>query len=94
MDKRKQNGAKPGEKRGQGRKSKVDELKLIDRLEAVMTSDEVLKRLVKHIKEGDIRAIFKYLEYRFGKPRETIEMKTEVTEVRQVFKIGDQIIEL
>jgi hypothetical protein len=33
------------------------------------------------------------LAYLFGKPQQQIDITAEVTEIKQIFKIGDQIIE-
>jgi len=68
-DGRKYNGCKPGENRGQGRKSKEKEIKLIERLDKHIDSSKPFKTLDKLIDQGNIRAIELYLSYRYGKPR-------------------------
>jgi hypothetical protein len=62
-----------GAREGAGRKSKDEELKIIERLDNIIDSDEVIESLKALIKEGNFNAIKLYLEYRYGKPKETIE---------------------
>jgi len=76
MDKRKNNGAKKGENRGQGRKSKADEQRLIEQLDNVIDSKEVIEELKKLVKKGDFRAIQLYFQYRWGKPKESVDVTT------------------
>jgi len=62
-----------GAREGAGRKSKDEELKIIERLDNIIESDDVIKSLKVLIKDGNFNAIKLYLEYRYGKPKETIE---------------------
>lgn len=62
-----------GAREGAGRKSKADELKLIERLDNVISSDDALDALKDLIKDRNFNAIKLYFEYRFGKPKEVIE---------------------
>ena len=68
MDKRKNNG---GVREGAGRPKKVDELKLIEKLDNLIDNDEVIKTLGEQIFKGDSRAMSLYFGYRYGKPKET-----------------------
>lgn len=74
MDNRTNNG---GARERAGRPSKADEDKLIERLDAIMNQDEVLQKLKELIKKGDLRAIKLYFEYRYGKPKESVNLTSE-----------------
>jgi DUF2075 family protein len=71
MDKRKNNG---GAREGAGRPKKADELKLIEKLDNLIDNDEVIKTLVKQILKGDSRAMSLYFGYRYGKPKESVDI--------------------
>jgi hypothetical protein len=70
MDKRINNG---GARPGAGRKPREDELKIIERLDNIIDSDDAINSLKYLINDGNFNAIKLYFEYRFGKPKETIE---------------------
>lgn len=70
MEKEKKHG---GARVGAGRPPKEDELKLIERLDNIIDSDDALYSLKELIKEKNFNAIKLYFEYRFGKPKEVIE---------------------
>tara|TARA_R110000764_G_scaffold101840_2_gene187176 strand:- start:1164 stop:1451 length:288 start_codon:yes stop_codon:yes gene_type:complete len=61
-----------------GRKPKIDELKLIEKLDNVIESDDVLKKLKDLIQDNNYNAIKLYFEYRFGKPVDKIDVNTNV----------------
>lgn len=69
-------GNRGGKRKGAGRKSKADEQKLIERLDNIIDSDEVIKKMYDMIKQGNYQAVKLYLEYRFGKPKESIDVTT------------------
>jgi len=62
-----------GARQGAGRKPKEEELKIIERLDSIIESDDALNSLKELIKDKNFNAIKLYFEYRFGKPKETIE---------------------
>lgn len=68
-DGRKNNGAKKGENRGQGRKPKSDEIKLIERLSPM--ADVAFQKLKEGVESGDFKFIQLYLNYYAGKPKES-----------------------
>ena len=68
MDKRKNNG---GKREGAGRKSKSEEMHLIERLNKHIDSDDAIKKLKAMIHEGDFKALQLYMNYMYGKPKET-----------------------
>ena len=73
MDNRKNNG---GARQGPGRKPKAQEQKLIERLDAIIDKDEALGVLGQLVAKGDIRAVQLYLSYRYGKPKESIDLNS------------------
>jgi hypothetical protein len=58
-----------GARKGGGRPPKADEIKLIERLTPM--DDDAFKALSKGVKDGDLRFVKLYMEYRWGKPKET-----------------------
>ena len=62
-----------GARKGAGRKPKADEQKLIERLDNIIDKDLALNKLKDLILDDNFNAIKLYLEYRFGKPKETID---------------------
>ena len=65
-----------GSRLGAGRKPKADEYKLVERLDNIIDSDIALKKLGELIAKGDIRAIQIYFNYRYGKPKEKIDISS------------------
>jgi DUF2075 family protein len=59
-----------------GRPKKADESKLIEKLDNLIDSDEVIQMLGKKIKEGDQRAMTLYFNYRYGKPKESVDINS------------------
>ena len=72
MDGRKNNSGTVGNKGG--RPKKADELKLIEKLDNLIDNDEVIKTLGKQIFKGDSRAMSLYFGYRYGKPKESVDI--------------------
>jgi len=62
-----------GRRKGAGRKPKDEEQKIIERLDKHIDKDKPFKILEKLITEENFNALKLYMEYRFGKPKETIE---------------------
>ena len=71
MDNRKKNG---GVRQGAGRPKKADELKLIEKLDSLIDNDEVIKTLGRQVLKGDSRAMSLYFGYRYGKPKESVDI--------------------
>ena len=69
-DGRKNNG---GARAGAGRKSKVEELRFIEKLDNIIDSDEAIEKLLELIKADNFNALKLYIEYRYGKPKEVVE---------------------
>jgi len=74
MDKRINNKGTKGNKGG--RPSKADEQKLIERLDAIIDKDEAVGKLGELVAKGDMRAIQLYLSYRYGKPKESVDINS------------------
>ena len=74
MDGRRNNGGN----KNAGRKPKAEEAKLIERLDNIINRDEVIEMLGKKIKDGDQRAMTLYFNYRYGKPKESVDITSEV----------------
>ena len=72
MDKRKGNKGTPGNKGG-GRKSKEVENKLIENLDNLIDSEDVILKLKELIDEGNFNSIKYYFERRFGKVTDVVE---------------------
>ena len=73
MDNRKNNG---GARQGAGRKRKAIEQKLIERLDAIIDKDEAISKLGELVAKGDMRAVQLYLSYRYGKPKESVDINS------------------
>jgi len=77
-DGRKNNG---GAREGAGRKSKADELKLVEDLSKF---DDIARTCLENgIKEGNYQFWNKFMEYRYGKPKERVDVTS-----------GDEIINI
>ena len=74
MDKRVNNKGTKGNKGG--RPSKAQEQKLIERLDAIIDKDEALGKLGELVSKGDMRAVQLYLSYRYGKPKESVDINS------------------
>ena len=70
-DGRKNNG---GKRKGQGRPSKADEIKLIEQMDAVLVPESVWKALANKVNEGDGQCIKTWLSYRYGMPKQTADL--------------------
>ena len=65
-----------GVRKGAGRPAKADEVKLIERLDAIIDKDEAIGKLGELVAKGDIRAVQLYLSYRYGKPKESVDINS------------------
>ena len=69
-----------GARKGAGRKPKIEELKLIESLDKVINPEKALAKLHQLINEDNFPALKLYFEYRFGKPKETIDNNISFSE--------------
>lgn len=74
MDKRKNNG---GAREGAGRPAKADEIKLIETMDTVKAPKKVWEKLADKVNEGDTQAIKAWLAYRYGKPKESVDVTSD-----------------
>lgn len=72
MENKKQGGAREGA----GRPKKADELKLIEKLDNLIDSDAVIRTLGEQVLKGDARAMTLYFGYRYGKPKESVDISS------------------
>jgi hypothetical protein len=72
MEKKQNGGARPGA----GRKPKATELELIERLSPM--DDLALETLKTRLREGDMQAIKLFFEYRYGKPKQDVNLSGNV----------------
>ena len=63
-----------GHKGKAGRKPKADEIKLIEQMDAIAAPAKVWRALFDRCQEGDTQAIKCWLSYRFGMPKQTIDL--------------------
>ena len=77
-----------GARKGAGRKRKADEQDLIEKLDLHINPDAVIKKLRAKINKSDFRAIQLYLQYRFGKPVETIDLNQKLEDITPVINVG------
>lgn len=66
-----------GYRDGAGRKGKSEESKLIEKLSPL--DDVAFEKLKEGVEKGDFQYIKMFMEYRFGKPRQTIDASVDAT---------------
>tara|TARA_R100000935_G_scaffold9376_1_gene19210 strand:- start:1026 stop:1292 length:267 start_codon:yes stop_codon:yes gene_type:complete len=71
MDKRQNNG---GARSGAGRPKKIEEEKLIEKLDSLIDNEKVISKLGEMVLKGDSRAMNLYFGYRYGKPKESVDV--------------------
>jgi hypothetical protein len=82
MDGRRNNKGVIGNKGG--RPPKVDEIKLIEQMDAIAAPSEAWAALWGKVQEGDTQAIKTWLEYRFGKPKQQLDVTTDGDKINVV----------
>ena len=75
MEEKKQNG---GKREGAGRKPKIDEITLIESMDAVLVPKVAWEKLAVKVKENDVQAIETWLSYRYGMPKQTVDNNTNL----------------
>ena len=65
-----------GAREGAGRKPKILEVKLIEQMDAISVPEEIWKALLYKCQEGDTAAIKLWFSYRFGLPKQQIDVTT------------------
>ena len=64
-----------------GRKSNSEQIKLAQQMDAVEIPDTLWRILADKVKEGDTQAIKIWLEYRYGKPKQSTDVTTNGNQV-------------
>jgi hypothetical protein len=65
-----------GPRPNSGRPPKIQEIKLIESMDAIAVPEEIWKALLFKIQEGDTQAIKLWLSYRLGLPKQQIDVTT------------------
>ena len=63
-----------GARKGAGRKPKIEEHKLIEKLHKAVDEEAALSILNGLIMEGDFKALALYMNYMYGKPKEKMDV--------------------
>jgi hypothetical protein len=69
-------GQNGGARPGAGRKPKILEVKLIEQMDAISVPDQIWNALLFKCQQGDTQAIKLWLSYRFGLPKQQIDVTT------------------
>ena len=67
---------KGGKREGAGRKPKVQEVKLVESMDAISVPDEIWRALLYKCQQGDTGALKLWLSYRYGLPRQQVDITT------------------
>jgi hypothetical protein len=65
-----------GAREGAGRKPKILEVKLIEQMDAISVPEQIWNALLFKCQQGDTQAIKLWLSYRFGLPKQQIDVTT------------------
>ena len=68
----KNGGARPGA----GRKPKIQEIKIIEQMDAICVPEKIWSALLMKCSQGDTQALKLWLSYRFGMPKQQIDVTT------------------
>lgn len=66
-----------GKRKGAGRKSKADEVSMIENMDATKAPIEVWEKLASRVDDGDTQAIKTWLSYRYGQPKQSVDMTSK-----------------
>ena len=81
MDGRKNNG---GKRANAGRKSKKYEVNLKKLMDGVLSPEEVFSALSNEVLNGDVSAIKTWLEYYYGRPKQSLDVTTKGESMNQL----------
>lgn len=70
-------GQNGGVRPGAGRKPKADEIKIIEQMDSIAVPEDAWRALWNRCQDGDIQAIKCWLNYRFGMPKQQIDVTTQ-----------------
>ena len=69
-------GQNGGARPGAGRKPKILEVKLIEQMDAICVPNKIWEALLMKCAQGDTQALKLWLSYRFGLPKQQIDVTT------------------
>ena len=78
-----------GRRQGSGRNPKADEIKIIEQMDAVAAPAEVWQKLWEKCEEGDTTALKTWLNYRFGMPKQSMNVESDGINFIMNFKRND-----
>ena len=67
-------GKNGGAREGAGRKPKVEEIKIIEQMDAIAVPERIWLALLRKCEEGDTQALKLWLSYRLGLPKQQIDI--------------------
>jgi len=67
-------GQNGGPRPGAGRKPKIQEVKLIEQMDRICVPEKIWEALLYKCQEGDTAALKLWLSYRFGMPKQQIDV--------------------
>jgi hypothetical protein len=67
-------GKNGGPRPGAGRKPKVQEIKIIEQMDAIAVPEKIWGALLRKCEEGDTQALKLWLAYRLGLPKQQIDI--------------------
>lgn len=67
-------GQNGGARPGAGRKPKIQEIKIIEQMDAICVPDKIWEALLYKCQQGDTNALKLWLSYRFGLPKQQIDV--------------------
>jgi hypothetical protein len=70
MEKKKRGGPRPNS----GRPPKIEEIKIIEQMDAICVPDKIWEALLMKCAQGDTNALKLWLSYRFGLPKQQIDV--------------------
>ena len=76
-----------GKRPNSGRKPKADEIKLIESMDAVLAPQDVWEKLAGLVESGDIQAIKTWLGYRYGQPKQMVDVTSGGEKIQQQFTV-------
>jgi len=67
-------GKNGGARIGAGRKPKIEEIKIIEQMDAICVPEQIWNALLMKCSQGDTNALKLWLSYRFGLPKQQIDV--------------------
>ena len=85
-------GKNGGARIGAGRKPKVQEIKIIEQMDAIAIPEKIWGALLRKCEEGDTQALKLWLAYRLGLPKQQIDITSNGEKVAPpIHWIGKQV---